>query len=38
METSNLPEKELKVKVMKMPTELDRRMDEHNENFNKEKV
>ena len=37
MELSNLPDKELKVMVTKMLTELGRRMDEHSENFNKEK-
>ena len=36
MEISNLPDKELKVMVIKMLTELGRRMEEHSENFNKE--
>ena len=31
-----LPDKELKVMVIKMLTKLERRMDEHNENSNKE--
>ena len=35
METNNGPEKEFKVMVIRIPTRL-RRMDEHNENFNKE--
>ena len=30
---SNLPDKEIKVMVIKMLTELGRRMDEHSENF-----
>ena len=34
-ELSNLPEKEFKVIVIKMLTELGRRIDEHSENFNK---
>lgn len=36
MEMSNVPNKELKFMVIKMLTELGRRMDEHNVNFNKE--
>lgn len=32
----NLPDKEFKAIVIKMLTELRRRMDEHSENFNKE--
>ena len=36
MEISNLPDKELKVMIIKMLTEHRRRMDEHSENFNKE--
>ena len=36
MEINNLLDKELKVMVIKMLTELRRRMNEHNENFNKE--
>lgn len=36
MEMSNVPNKELKFMVIKMLTELGRRMDEHNGNFNKE--
>ena len=31
-----MPDKEFKVLVIKMPTELKRRIDKHNENFNKE--
>lgn len=38
MEKNNLPDKEFKVIVIKMPTKLRRRMDEYNENFNKEKT
>ena len=34
-ELSNLPDKEFKVMVLKMLTELGRRMDRHSENFNK---
>ena len=37
MEISNLPDKEFKVMVIKMVTELGRRVDEHSENFNKER-
>jgi len=37
MEISNLPDKEFKVMVINMLTKLRRRMDEHSENFNKEK-
>ena len=36
MEMRNLPDEVFKVLVIKMLTELGRRMDEHNENFNKE--
>ena len=36
IEISNLPDKEFKVMVIKMLTELRRRMDEYIENFNKE--
>lgn len=36
MEKNNLPDKEFKVIVIKMITELGRRMDEHSGNFNKE--
>ena len=35
MEISNLPDKEFKVMVIKMFTELRRRMYEHSENFSK---
>ena len=34
-EISNLPNKEFKLTVIKMPTELGRQMDEKSENFNK---
>lgn len=33
MEISNLPNKEFKIMVIKMLTELGGRMDEHKENF-----
>ena len=36
MDVSNIPDKEFKVIVIKMITELGRRMDRHSENFNKE--
>ena len=36
MEVSDLPEKEFKKIVIKMPTELGKQMDEESENFNKE--
>ena len=36
MEISNLSDKEFKVMVMNILTELGRRMDEHSENFSKE--
>jgi len=36
MEISNLPNKEFKVLVIKMSTELKRRMHKHNENFNRD--
>lgn len=35
METSNIPDKDFKVMVIKMLTKLERRMDQHSENFNK---
>ena len=35
-EISSLPDKEFKVMVIRMLTELGRRMDEYSENFNKE--
>ena len=35
MEISHLPNKQFKVMILKMLTELRRRMDEHNKNFNK---
>ena len=35
MDVCNLPDKEFKVMVTKMLTELRRRTDEHSENFNK---
>ena len=35
VEISNLPDKEFKVTIIKMFTELRRRMDEHSENFNR---
>ena len=38
MEIGNLPDKEFKVMVRKMPTKCGRRMDEDSENFNKEKI
>lgn len=34
-EVSNFPDKEFKVMVIEMFTELRRRMEEHSENFNK---
>lgn len=37
MQISNLPDKEFKVMVIKILTELGRAMDEHNENLNKER-
>ena len=33
---SNLLNKEFKVMIIKMPSEIGRRMDEHSEKFNKE--
>lgn len=36
MELSNLPDKNFKVAVIKMLTELGRRMHKHSENFNEE--
>ena len=36
IEVSNLPDKEFKVMVIKILTNLGRRMGEHRENFNKE--
>ena len=38
MEIRNLLDKEFKVTVIKMLSELRRRTDEHSENFNKEKI
>ena len=35
-ETNNLPDKEFKAIVIKMLTELGKRIDEHSENFNTE--
>ena len=35
VEISNLPDKEFKVTIIKMFTELRRWMDEHSENFNR---
>ena len=35
-ETNNLPDKQFKELVIKMLTELGKRIDEHSENFNKE--
>ena len=37
MEISDLPDKEFKVMVIRMLTEVRERMDEHNEHFNKER-
>ena len=37
MKISNLPDKEFKIMVIKVVTDLRRRMDEHSENFNKER-
>ena len=34
--TDNLPDKEYKLTVIRMFTELERRIDEHSENYNKE--
>jgi len=34
-ETDSLPDKEFKVRVIKIHTKLGRRMDKHSENFNK---
>lgn len=36
MEIRNVPDKEFKIIIIKMLTELVKRMDENNENFNKE--
>ena len=36
MKINNILDKEFRVMVIKMLTELRRRMDEHSENFNKE--
>ena len=36
VEISNLPNKEFKVMIIKIPSELRKRMNEHSENFNKE--
>ena len=38
MEAGNIPETELKIIVIRMLGELIRRMDEHNENINRETV
>ena len=38
MEASNLPKTEFKIMVIKMLNELRGRMDEHNENLNREIV
>ena len=38
MEASNLPKKEFKIMVIRMLNELRGRMDEHNENLNREIV
>ena len=38
MDLSNLPHKEFKVTVIKMLTELGRRIDAHSDNFNKKKI
>ena len=38
METSSPSDTEFKVMVIKMLTELRRRMDEYSEHFNKEKI
>ena len=35
-ENDNLPDKELKALVIRMLTELGKRIDEHSKNFNKE--
>ena len=37
-EIINLPNKEFKVMIIKLFNELERRMDEHSEDFNKKKV
>ena len=37
MEISNLPNKEFRATIIKMLNELRRRMDEHNEKFNRKK-
>lgn len=36
MEISNLPNKEFKVRIIKMLIKLRRRTEEHSENFNKD--
>ena len=38
VETGNLPNKEFKVMIIKLPNELWRRMDGHSKKFNKEKI
>ena len=38
MEISNLPDERVQNRVIKMLMEFRRRMDEHRENFNKEKI
>ena len=37
MEISNLPDKEVKILIIGMFTKLGRRMDDHSENFDKER-
>lgn len=38
VEISNLPDKEVKAMIIKIVTELERRVDEYYENFSKEKA
>ena len=38
VEISNLPDKEFKAMIIKMLNKLGRRMDEHSEKFNEEKI
>ena len=38
VDISNLTDKEFKVMIIKMLNELGRRIDEHSEKFNKEKI
>ena len=33
---SNLPDKEFNIMIIKIPTDLERKMNDHSENFNKE--